>query len=71
MNVNRLVNGVVGIEAGQRNSIPVAMLTAVNHVAALAMAGAVDHRDGYQRVKVALGTLQGLLEPPQRALAHG
>lgn len=64
MNVNRLVNKVAGIEAGQRHTIPVAMLTAVNHVAALAMAGATDHHQGYARAKVALGTLQGLLAPP-------
>lgn len=65
MNVNRLVNKVAGIEAGQRHTIPVAMLTAVNHVAALAMAGAADHHQGYARAKAALGTLQGLLAPPE------
>lgn len=61
MNVNKLVNKVAGIQAGQRHTVPVAMLTAVNHVAALAMAGATDHRDGYQRAKSALATLQSLL----------
>ena len=70
MNVNKLVNKVAGIEAGQRSSIPVAMLTAVNHVASLAMAGATDHREGYQRAKVALGALQSLLAPPQMGQHH-
>ena len=68
MNVNRLVNKVAGIEAGQRHTIPVAMLTAVNHVAALAMAGATDCHQGYARAKAALGTLQGLLAP---GVTHG
>ena len=64
MNLNRLVNKVAGIEAGQRHTIPVAMLTAVNHVAALAMDGAADHHQGYARAKAALGTLQSLLQAP-------
>lgn len=68
MNMNKLINKVAGIEAGQRHTIPVAMLTAVNHVAALAMAGAADHHQGYARAKAALGTLQGLLAP---GVTHG
>ena len=69
MNVNRLVNKVAGIEAGQRHTIPVAMLTAVNHVAALAMDGASDHHQGYERAKAALRTLQGLIAPPDKGPA--
>ncbi len=68
MNMNKLINKVAGIEAGQRHTIPVAMLTAVNHVAALAMAGATDCHQGYARAKAALGTLQGLLAP---GVTHG
>ena len=52
-----------------RNTIPVAMLTAVNHVAALAMDGASDHHQGYERAKAALRTLQGLLAPPDKGPA--
>lgn len=71
MNVNKLVNKVAGIQAGQRHTVHVAMLTAVNHVAALAMAGATDHRDGYQRAKDALTTLQSLLVPPTMGIGYG
>lgn len=71
MNVNKLVNKVAGIQAGQRHTVPVAMLTAVNHVAALAMTGAMDHHDGYQRAKDALTTLQSLLVPAAEGLGHG
>ena len=71
MNVNKLVNKVAGIQAGQRHTVPVAMLTAVNHVAALAMAGATDHREGYQRAKDALATLQSLLVPTVKGIGHG
>ena len=70
MNFNRLVNKVAGIEAGQRKAVPIAMLTAVQHVASLAMAGAADHTEGYARAKAALGTLQSLLEPQTKAI-HG
>jgi phage regulator Rha-like protein len=75
INVNKLVNRVAGIEAGQRHTIPMAMLTAINHVAALAMAGAADHHEGYQRAKCALMELQRLIQgldaPPQPALIGG
>lgn len=72
MNVNKLVNKVVGIAAGQRHTIPVAVLTAAQHVALNAMAEASDHHDGYRRTKSALNTLQGLLAPQQvEALTHG
>jgi phage regulator Rha-like protein len=71
MNFNRLVNKVAGIEAGQRKAVPVAMLTAVQHVASLAMAGAADHTEGYARAKAALGTLQSLLKPSAcRRIGH-
>jgi phage regulator Rha-like protein len=60
-NFSRLVNKVVGIEAGQRNRAPMATLATVYMVATRAMAGATDHRDGYQRAKTALLAFQGLL----------
>ena len=68
MNFNKLVNAVAGIESGQRNSIPVAVLTAAQNVALNAMARATDHREGYQRAKVALGALAGLLAPQAEGL---
>jgi phage regulator Rha-like protein len=70
MNFNKLVNKVAGIDTGQRSTVPMAMLTAVQHVASLAMAGAADHTEGYARAKAALGTLQCLLNPPTKA-RHG
>lgn len=60
-NFSRLVNKVAGIEAGQRNRAPTATLAMVCMVAARAMAGATDHRDGYLLAKAALQELQGLL----------
>lgn len=68
-NFNRLVNRVVGIEAGQRSRAPVAALTIAQQVAVAALAGAVDHRDAYQRAKSALGTLHNLLQAP--GVTHG
>lgn len=53
-NVNKLVNKVAGVEAGQRASAPLpqqALLIVAQSLAARAMEGALDHRDGYQRVK--------------------
>lgn len=62
---------VAGIEAGQRNTVSRAILTVANHVAALAMEGASDHRDGYQRAKVALSALAGFLIPQAKGPTHG
>jgi phage regulator Rha-like protein len=60
MNVNRLINKTVGIEAGQRNvaSMPKQSLLAVAQAVAVSAArGAVDHRAGYQRIKSAMDAL--------------
>jgi phage regulator Rha-like protein len=60
MNVNQLINKTVGLEAGQRGaaSMPVQSLLAVAQaVAVKAARGAADHRDGYQRIKSAMGAL--------------
>ena len=56
MNVNRLINRVVGLEPGQRSaaSMPVQSLLAV---AVKAARGAPDHRAGYQRIKSAMVAL--------------
>ena len=60
MNVNRLINQTVGLEAGQRSaaSMPVQSLLAVAQaVAVKAARGAPDHRAGYQRIKSAMVAL--------------
>lgn len=54
MNIAKLVNKTVGLEAGQRTCAPVpqqAMLIVAQAMAARAMQSAHDHHDGYQRVK--------------------
>jgi phage regulator Rha-like protein len=54
MNVAKLLNKTVGLEAGQRASAPVpqqALLIVAQSLAARAMQGAQDHHDGFQRVK--------------------
>jgi len=60
MNVNRLINKTVGIEAGQRSAAPMptqSMLAVAQIVAAKAAHGAADHRAGYQRIQTALVNL--------------
>lgn len=60
MNINRLVNKVAGLEAGQRGSADVpskALVIAAQHIASNAMQGATDHKDGYDRAKAALAPL--------------
>lgn len=54
MNVAKLLNKTVGLEAGQRASAPIpkqALLIVAQAMAAQAMQSAHDHHDGYQRVK--------------------
>ena len=63
MNVNRLVNKVAGIEAGQRSSATIpqqSMMTVAQAVAAQAMCRASDHRTGFQQAKAALLDLSRL-----------
>lgn len=62
-NVNRLVNKVAGVEAGRRATAPLprqSMLTVAQAVAASALQGALDHHDGYQRVKRALNAFEAM-----------
>lgn len=57
MNVNKLINQAVGIEAGQRTRADIpqqALLTVAQAVAAQAVGRASDHRTGYQQIKAAL-----------------
>ena len=71
INVNKLVNRTVGIEAGQRAlaSMPKqAMLIVAQLVAARAMQSGHDHHDGYQRVKQ---SLQALADCAQLKVGHG
>ena len=71
MNINRLVNKTAGIEAGQRTHIPISMLATVQHLALVAMSGATDHHEGYQKAKAALGTFQTLLVVSNEGGHHG
>lgn len=63
MNLNKLVNKTVGIGTGERGALrtaPKAMLITAQAVAARAMRGAADHRDGYERAKSALLALSSV-----------
>ncbi len=66
INGARLLNKTAGIETGQRASAPPAqqaLLIVGSLLAAQALQQAKDHRDGYQRAKVALQALQGINAP--------
>lgn len=66
INFARLLNKTAGIETGQRASAPPAqqaLLIVGSLLAAQALQQAQDHRDGYQRAKVALQALQGINAP--------
>lgn len=70
INVAKLLNKTVGIDAGQRAAAPVpkqALLIVGQMMAAQDMQSALDHRDGYQRVKQSMLALSGIamLEVPQ------
>lgn len=59
-NLNKLLNRTAGIESGQRGRTGVphkAMLITAQHLAAEAMRGAKDHREGYALAKQALAPL--------------
>ena len=64
MNVAKLLNKTVGIDAGQRAAAPVpkqALLIVGQMMAAQDMQSAPDHRDGYQRVKQSMLALSGIV----------
>ncbi|MCM2621290.1 Rha family transcriptional regulator [Alcaligenes faecalis] len=57
LNINKLINKAVGIEAGQRGRLGLphkSMVTAAQFIASQAMRGATDHKEGYRLVKLAL-----------------
>ena len=63
INVAKLLNKTLGIEAGQRAAAPVlkqALLIVGQMMAAQDMQSAFDHRDGYQRVKQSMLALSGI-----------
>lgn len=63
MNVAKLLNKTVGIDAGQRAAAPVpkqALLIVMQMMAAQDMQSAPNHRDGYQRVKQSMLALSGI-----------
>lgn len=64
MNVNKLVNRSIGVDAGQRPGLTLArrsMLIVAQATAEQAMHGATDHHDGYARAKSALTQLSASL----------
>ena len=64
INVNKALNSFAGLEAGQRGNAPAqsqSLLNVAQMVAAKAMQSGLDHRDGFERVKQALGALKGVL----------
>lgn len=68
MNVNRLVNKVVGIEAGQRQKLGVSEQTLVivaQTVITNAMQGSKNAHEGYERARVAVNRLSGALQHKQ------
>lgn len=74
VNVNKLINRTAGLEAGERRNADTPALAALilaQTLAARAMRQAADHHEGYARAKVALGALQGLLQPQGQELEHG
>lgn len=57
LNINKLINKAVGIEAGQRSRLGLphkSMVTAAQFIASQAMRGAADHKEGYRLAKLAL-----------------
>ena len=63
INIAKLLNKTVGIEPGQRAAAPVpkqALLIVGQMMAAQDMQSALDHRDGYQRVKQSMLALSGI-----------
>ena len=70
VNINKLVNKAAGVEAGQRATAPLAklsMLAVGQTLAAGALHGALDHHDGYQRVKRVLQAFEAIAQPLQLA----
>ena len=65
MNLNKLVNKTAGIGSGQREgaTLPTrSMLVTAQMIAAAAMRGAGNHREGYEKAKAALTGLGGLMK---------
>ena len=63
INVAKLLNKTVGIDAGQRTAAPVAkqaLLIVGQMMAAQDMQSALDHRDGFQRVKQSMLALHNI-----------
>lgn len=60
MNVNRLINKTVGLEAGQRNAAPMpalSLLAVAQAVAVRVARGATNHHTGYAQIKTAMVAL--------------
>ena len=73
VNLNRLLNKFAGIETGQRAraALPSQALLVIGQLVATNQAqGALDHRDGYQRIKNSLQALQGTLALELEVTCH-
>ena len=74
MNLNKLVNKTVGLEAGQRPKADLsqqAMVLVAQAVATQAMQGATDHHVGYQLAKRSLSALAAVMNVQLLSLQHG
>lgn len=63
MNVNKLINQVVGLDAGQWGAMPMpkqSMLVVAQSVSATAARDASDYREAYQRIKSAMLALSAV-----------
>ncbi|MEG1281448.1 MAG: KilA-N domain-containing protein [Comamonas sp.] len=61
MNVNKLINKTIGVESGQRHSLPLprkSLMVVAQATATYAMDNANDHHDGYQMAKSAMQLLK-------------
>lgn len=60
INFNKAINKAVGIQSGDRHTIPLpskSLLIVAQHTALRAVSGAVDHKHAYKSAKLALGDL--------------
>lgn len=70
MNFNKLINKTVGIEAGQRDNVPIALLATAQLVATQALSSAENAKVGYAQTKVVMEQLHGLFKLRQET-PHG
>lgn len=65
MNVNKLINKTIGVDSGQRHSLPLprkSLMVVAQAAATYAMDNANDHHDGYQMAKNAMQLIKPVAE---------